>query len=208
LAKVIHTIVTEMKLHLASSSPRRREILASLGLRFSWAATDADESVRPGETAESLVVRLATAKARVAGAGEGAVVLGADTVVVVQSDILGKPTDDEEAVQMLLQLSGREHRVLSGVAVLAGDRILTAKSSTLIRFRAISPAEARSYCATGECDGKAGAYAIQGLGGVFVESLTGSYSGVVGLPVYETVELLRQAGVDTWEHTTIARAVQ
>lgn len=164
--------------------------------------------MHPGETAESLVVRLAMAKARVAGAREGTVVLAADTVVVVRSDILGKPTDSDDAVNMLLRLSGREHRVLSGVAVLEGGRLLTAVSSTLIRFRTVSPDEARSYCATGECDGKAGAYAIQGLGGVFVESLSGSYSGVVGLPVFETVELLRQAGVDIWKHTTIARAAE
>ncbi|MEQ9561230.1 MAG: Maf family protein [Woeseiaceae bacterium] len=200
--------MTDSKIHLASSSARRREILTSLGVRFSWAATDADESVHPGETAESLVVRLAMAKARVAGAREGTVVLAADTVVVVHSDILGKPTDSDDAVNMLLRLSGREHRVLSGVAVLEGGRLLTAISSTLIRFRTVSPEEARSYCATGECDGKAGAYAIQGLGGVFVESLSGSYSGVVGLPVFETVELLRQAGVDIWKHTTIARAAE
>lgn len=196
--------MSEAKLHLASSSPRRREILASLGLEFSWAATDCDETPHAGEPAESLVVRLAIAKAKAAGRMPGTVVIGADTVVVVESEVLGKPADAGDAVRMLMQLSGRSHRVLSGVAILSGDRVHTALSSTLIRFREIPAAEARAYSATGECDGKAGAYAIQGLGGLFVESLTGSYSGVVGLPVFETSELLREAGVDIWKATTFA----
>lgn len=196
--------MTEPTLHLASSSPRRREILASLGLSFSWAATDTDESRQAGETAESLVVRLALAKANAAGPMPGTVVIGADTEVVVDADVLGKPNDADDAVRMLLRLSGRTHKVLSGVAVRTGERVLTALSSTTIRFRVIPPSEAKAYSATGECEGKAGAYAIQGLGGLFVESLTGSYSGVVGLPVFETSELLKAAGVDIWKATTIA----
>jgi septum formation protein len=128
-------------------------------------------------------------------------VVGADTVVVLGSEILGKPPSSGDALAMLAHLSGRAHRVLSGVAVLSGGRILTALSCSTVQFREISPAEAAAYCATGESEGKAGAYAIQGLGGVFVESLTGSYSGVVGLPVFETVELLRRAGFDIWRTT-------
>jgi septum formation protein len=204
LAQAIRIIVSEAKLHLASSSPRRREILASLGLRFSWAATDTDESPHAGEAAESLVVRLAVAKANAARTMPGSVIVGADTEVVVDSEVLGKPADADNAVRMLLQLSGRSHRVLSGVAVRSGDRVQTALSSTIIRFRVIPPAEARAYCATGEYAGKAGAYAIQGLGGVFALSLDGSYSGVVGLPVFETSELLKAAGVDIWDATTFA----
>jgi septum formation protein len=181
---------------LASRSPRRRELLAQIGVRHRVVDVDVDESPRPAEVAAEYVLRLALAKAR-AGTGRvaGLPVLGADTAVVVDDAILGKPADREDAMAMLRRLSAREHRVLTAVA-LVGDREATRLSVSHVRFRAIAAGEAAAYWATGEPADKAGAYAIQGLGALFVESLSGSYSGVMGLPLYETAELLRHAGID------------
>jgi septum formation protein len=188
--------VNELKLHLASSSPRRREILDALGLRYSWSATDIDETPLAGEAAGRMVLRLAEAKARAAAGQPSTLILGADTAVVLDSRILGKPGSMDEAVEMLSGLSGRTHQVLTGVALLKAGVEDTALSCTEVRFREISVDEAAAYCRSGEYRGKAGAYGIQGLAGMFVESLSGSYSGVVGLPVYETAALLRAAGMD------------
>ena len=189
--------MTGLDLHLASKSPRRREILAALGLRFTFGGAGIDESVKPGEAFPDLVVRLAAAKAdAVFDAGDYAVpVLGADTVVVVDDQVFGKPQSKEHALSMLTALSGRTHRVLTGVAVRTCERSATSFSETSVRFREIDPDEAAAYWQSGEPDGKAGAYAVQGVGGVFVESIEGSYSGVVGLPVYETAVLLKDAGL-------------
>jgi septum formation protein len=152
-------------LHLASSSPRRRELLAALGLEFSYAGVAVDESALPGEAASDMVVRLATSKAGTAyDSGEHRLpVLGADTVVVLGERVFGKPGSKEEALSMLASLSGRTHQVLTGVAVIADGELQTA---------------------------------VQGLGGIFVSAINGSYTGVVGLPVFETVNLLRQAGIE------------
>lgn len=190
-------------LHLASASPRRRDILAALGIRHSWAGVDVDESPLPDESPERLARRLATSKARAARErGEAApFLLAADTVVALGDRVFGKPESGEEALEMLAQLSGRSHHVLTAVTLSVGDRELTAMSSTRVRFRVIAAAEARAYWHTGEPAGKAGAYAIQGLGGIFVESLSGSHSGVVGLPVFETAALLGQAGFDLLRST-------
>jgi len=182
-------------LHLASSSPRRSEILNSLGLSFSAGGVDVDERRLGAEPADAMVLRLARAKATVSAGGPASVVLGADTAVVLGEQVFGKPRDGAAAVEMLAHLSGRTHRVLTGVALSTPDGIMTALSATEVRFREIRPDEARAYWQSGEPRDKAGAYAIQGLGGVFVESISGSYSGVVGLPVFETAELLRQAGL-------------
>jgi len=181
---------------LASRSPRRRELLAQIGVRHRVVDVDVDESPRPAEVPAEYVLRLALAKAR-AGSGRaaGLPVLGADTAVVVDDAILGKPADREEAMAMLGRLSGREHRVLTAIA-LVGGREATRLSVSHVRFRAVGPDEAAAYWATGEPADKAGAYAIQGLGALFVESLSGSYSGVMGLPLFETAELLRHAGID------------
>jgi septum formation protein len=197
--------VNKFKLHLASASPRRREILAALGLPFSWSATDVDETPLPGEVAEGMVLRLAVAKARAAAERPSTAVLGADTAVVIDSQMLGKPATIDEAVDMLARLSGRAHRVLTGVALLKGGAEETALSCSEVRFREIGVDEAAAYCRSGEYQGKAGAYGIQGLAGVFVESLSGSYSGVVGLPVFETAGLLRAAGMDILRLTTFPR---
>ncbi len=140
-----------------------------------------------------MVLRLAKDKA--IAAGNAPIVIGADTAVVLGDDVFGKPRDKHAAVAMLTRLSGCVHRVMTGVAVRFADTMQTALSVSDVRFRVISTAEAESYWDTGEPADKAGAYAIQGRGGIFVESMSGSYSGVVGLPVYETAKLLAGAGI-------------
>jgi septum formation protein len=185
-------------LHLASASERRRDILAALGLRFTWAGVDIDECPLEGESPDMLARRLAVGKMRAARdrGVQAPVILGADTVVTLENRLFGKPASREEACDMLSQLSGRVHTVITAVAAAVDGRELTALSATEVRFREIDAREARLYWDTGEAAGKAGGYAVQGLGGLFVESLSGSYSGVVGLPVFETAALLQQAGID------------
>ena len=188
--------ITENRpLHLASSSPRRRQILAALGLTFGGGGPDVDEARLDGEPAPDMVLRLARDKARAGSCEPATVVLAADTAVVLGDDIFGKPTDEQDAVEMLSRLSGKTHRVLTGVAVKDGDAIHEALSTTDVRFREIRHDEALRYWHSGEPADKAGAYAIQGLGGAFVAGIDGSYSGVVGLPVFETVTLLGKAGI-------------
>ena len=186
-----------LRLHLASASPRRREILAAIGVAHTYAGVGIDETPTAGEPPPELALRLALGKARAALAERGEpVILGADTVVSLDGELFGKPASEEEAMYMLSRLSGRVHAVHTAVAVLAGGRELTAVSASDVRFREIAPGEARAYWATGEPEGKAGAYAIQGRGGVFVEELSGSYTGVMGLPVFETAALLARAGIE------------
>jgi len=182
------------QLHLASTSPRRREILRSLGVEFEIAKVETDESPRQGELPEELVLRLAIAKAEAATGAE--LVLGSDTVVVLDGRILGKPRDVDDAVDMLLALSGRSHSVLTGVALRTAEGTRTVLSATDVRFREIGRDEAIRYWQSGEPADKAGGYGIQGLGGMFVEAINGSYSGVMGLPVFETVKLLKSAGIE------------
>lgn len=185
-------------LHLASASPRRRDILTTLGIAHTWRGVDIDETPGEGESPQTLVSRLAAAKARTArerGNAAG-LILAADTVVALGNRIFGKPTCREEALAMLSQLSGRCHTVVTAIVLTADGSELSALSTSEVRFRQIRPVEARAYWATGEACGKAGGYGIQGRGAVFVESLSGSYSGVVGLPVFETANLLRQAGIE------------
>ena len=182
--------------HLASSSPRRHEILTMLGIEFSAAGVDVDESRLPDEAAEEMVLRLAASKAAMAVAGESQLVLGADTMVVADGQPYGKPRDQKDALQMLAALSNRTHQVLTGVALRSPHGIRTTMSRTDVQFREIYPDEALAYWQSGEPCDKAGAYAIQGRGGIFVAAMSGSYSGVVGLPVFETTELLAAAGFD------------
>jgi septum formation protein len=182
------------QLHLASASPRRREILRSLGVEFEIANVEIDESPRQGESPEELVSRLAITKAEAATGAE--LVLGSDTVVVLDGRILGKPRDLDDAVDMLLALSGRSHSVLTGVALRTPEGTRTVLSATDVRFREIGRDEAIRYWQSGEPADKAGGYGIQGLGGMFVEAINGSYSGVMGLPVFETVELLKSVGIE------------
>jgi len=182
------------QLHLASSSPRRHDLLTALGVTFTRGGVDIDEARRDGEAVANMAIRLAREKAL--AAHSDLPVLAADTIVTLDDRDFGKPRSMEDAVAMLAALSGRSHQVLTAVALHAGVKLLEALSVTEVRFRDIDPDEALAYWHSGEPAGKAGAYAIQGLGGIFVESLTGSYSGVVGLPVFETAMLLRQGGID------------
>lgn len=187
-------------LYLASASPRRRELLAQIGVQCQVLPVDLDESPAPGEAPGAYVRRVALDKARAArilvGTGDNAVILAADTAVVVGKQVLGKPRDAHEGARMLRRLSAREHRVLSGVALIApGGEERTAVSLSRVRMRRIGEAEIAAYWATGEPQDKAGGYAIQGLAAVFVESLSGSYSGVMGLPLFETAALLAAVGL-------------
>jgi len=182
------------QLYLASTSPRRREILQSLGIQFDVVMVETDERPEQGESAEDLVLRLAIAKAQAAVGAE--YVLGSDTVVVLDDRVLGKPRDEGDAVEMLLALSGRSHQVFTGVALKTPAGTDVTLSKTDVRFREIGRDEAVRYWHSGEPRDKAGGYGIQGIGGIFVASINGSYSGVMGLPVFETVGLLRSAGID------------
>ncbi len=184
-------------IHLASSSPRRHEILAAMGIRFTAAGVDIDETRYDAETVTDMVVRLAVAKVCAARATvhRSVPVLGADTAVALDDHVLGKPESEAAAVEMLASLSGRAHKVLTGVALDYAGKIMSVTSVTEVRFREIHPDEASSYWQSGEPRDKAGAYAAQGIGGIFVEYISGSYSGVVGLPVFETAELLSKAGL-------------
>lgn len=188
----------EPSVYLASRSPRRQELLRQIGIDPRVCAADVDERVLPGETPEAYVRRLSVAKAQAVyellSPNERGPVLGADTAVVVDDTILGKPAHGADAQAMLLRLAGRGHRVLTGVALVDGETRYRLSVSR-VGFRPIDAAEARAYWASGEPADKAGGYAIQGLGALFVSGLDGSYSGVMGLPLYETAELLAEAGV-------------
>lgn len=185
-----------MKLHLASQSPRRQEILAALGLEFTAAGVDVEERRLDAEAPEAMVLRLATAKAEAAQTPAGTIVIGADTAVILGDEVFGKPAGRDDALAMLAALSGKTHRVMTGVAVRSVAGSEAAVSTTEVQFREIGPDEALAYWQSGEPRDKAGAYAIQGRGGVFVAAISGSYSGVVGLPVFETARLLQGAGLD------------
>ncbi|MFO1409528.1 MAG: Maf family protein [Steroidobacteraceae bacterium] len=189
------------RLILASASPRRRELLAQIGVRHRVWAADVDERLLGGEAPEAGAVRLAIAKARAvqALAGTALPVLGADTIVVLDGESLGKPRDRADALDMLARLSGRTHRVLSAVALATAAGVDHRLSASSVRFRALDAGECAAYWDTGEPRDKAGGYAIQGLGAVFIAGLEGSYSGVMGLPLFETAGLLAAAGISCWE---------
>lgn len=185
--------------YLASASPRRRELLTQLGLRWALVPAVVDETRQAGEAPADYVRRLALGKARAARgrvpAAAVAPVVAADTTVVVDEEVLGKPTDEADAVRMLRLLSGRAHQVLTAVAVASARGESVALSASEVSFRAIATAEAAAYWRSGEPADKAGGYAIQGRGAIFVRELRGSYSGVVGLPLFETAALLAGHGV-------------
>jgi septum formation protein len=210
--------------YLASGSPRRRELLQQIGVSFRVVGTAVDEAVRPGEAPEAYVARLAAAKAdagwakadggritadggrTTADAGgtrnrepADAPVLAADTAVVLDGKILGKPADRQDAAGMLRQLSGRTHEVLTAIALRTAGGVESRISCSEVTFRRIAADEAGDYWETGEPGDKAGAYAVQGLAAVFIAGLRGSYSGVMGLPLFETAELLDRAGVRRWQ---------
>ncbi len=189
-----------MSIYLASASPRRAELLQQIGVEFEQIITNIDESRHQGEVAEMYVLRLALEKARAGLAmlaeGELRPVLGADTVVVCDGEILGKPADREQAMAMLASLSGRSHRVMTAVAMVRADGEEHSRLSVSdVTLREVSPDEAQAYWHSGEPADKAGGYAIQGLAAIFIEHLEGSYSGVMGLPLYETAQMLAALGI-------------
>lgn len=185
------------QLYLASRSPRRSQLLAQLHLRFEVLPADIAESPAPGQDAKTYVSAMALGKAQAAqrNATDDLPVLGADTEVVIDGEVLGKPSDRAHGVAMLRRLSGRAHEVYSAVSVLRGDRNESELSVTRVLFGEISAAEAQAYWSSGEPADKAGGYGIQGLGAVFVKRIEGSYSGVMGLPLFETARLLARFGV-------------
>ena len=185
------------RLVLASASPRRSELLASLGLTFEVRAASVDESARPGEGAAALVERLAREKAT-AVAGPGELVLGADTVVALDGAVLGKPAGDDDAAAMLRRLAGREHEVLTGLAFVepGAGRTMSAVERTRVRFTDLTAAEVDWYVRSGEARDKAGAYGVQGRAALFVSAVIGNYSNVVGLPLPAVRRLCREAGHD------------
>ncbi|PAU64486.1 septum formation inhibitor Maf [Pseudomonas sp. PIC25] len=190
-------------LYLASASPRRRELLAQIGVPFVTLIASIDENPLPNEPANAYVERLAREKALAGFARANdtvdAVVLGADTAVVLDGRILGKPRDRDEALDMLQALSGREHEVLTAVALASEERCESCVVTSRVGFRPLSRAEAEAYWETGEPRDKAGSYGIQGLAAVFVSHLQGSYSAVVGLPLCETAQLLAGFGIPCWQ---------
>jgi septum formation protein len=191
---------------LASGSPRRRELLAQIGVPHAVIVPGIAELRLAGEGVHECVQRLALAKARAGHAAaqagdvalQGLPVLGADTAVVLGDDMLGKPVDRADALAMLARLSGVTHRVLTAVALVHASGEAIRLSESRVRLRVLQPAECAAYWHSGEPRDKAGGYAVQGLGAVFVSSLEGSYSGVMGLPLYETAQLLDAAGVPRW----------
>ena len=189
------------RLYLASRSPRRAELLQQLGIETVFMAADVDETPLPDELPQEYVLRLARAKAETGLAAlqvQGSEVLpllAADTTVAIDGLILGKPEDDADARAMLLRMSGRWHEVHTGVAVASASGVHVRLSTTRVQMTTLDEATIQAYIATGEPRDKAGAYGIQGLASSFICRIEGSYSGVMGLPVFETSELLKQAGI-------------
>ena len=184
---------------LASMSPRRRELLAQIGVPHTVVAAHVAETLLGGESPGEYVARVARLKAdAVRQRGEPLPVLAADTSVVLDGVVYGKPAGRSDGLAMLTALAGRTHEVLTAVALAIGSAVALRVSSSAVRFRNIARAEIEAYWETGEPRDKAGGYAIQGLGAVFVAALSGSYSGVMGLPLLETAELLRDAGIPYW----------
>jgi len=192
--------MSSFQIYLASTSPRRRELLDQLGIRYRTLQAEVDETLRDSELPDVYVMRLARAKA---WAGWHSIrdpqltcpVLGADTSVVVDGEVLGKPCDRAHGLEMLERLSGRSHQVLTAIALADGAREAMRLSVSTVTFRAITAAERDAYWKTGEPLGKAGGYAIQGRAAVFVAHLEGSFSGVMGLPLYETAQVLNEFGI-------------
>lgn len=195
-------------LYLASASPRRRELLAQIGVSFTTHVVPIDETAQPGEQPAAYVERLALAKAQAAlttlDERGDAVVLGSDTAVVLDGRILGKPVDREDALTTLAELSGREHQVLTAVALVSATRTEARVVTSTVCFKPLTQTQIEAYWATGEPCDKAGSYGIQGLAAVFVSQMQGSYSAVVGLPLCETAELLAQFAIPCWQTTASA----
>ena len=188
-----------MKLILGSASPRRKDLLAQLGVApDAILPPDIDEDPKRGELPRPYCLRLAQEKAAAVTAGPDDIVLCADTTVALGRRILGKPRDAGQAAEFLTALGGRRHQVITAVAVRRGDRVWTRDSVSAVKMKRLSDAELNAYLAGGEWQGKAGAYAIQGAAGAFIPWISGSFTGIVGLPLSETAALLAAAGYPLW----------
>jgi septum formation protein len=196
------------QLILASQSPRRKALLAQLGYQFTTQAPDINESVDVNESAQDYVLRLAQEKAQAIFSALPAlqqaktVVIGSDTCVVIEGDILGKPANEEECIAILMRLENKQHQVLTAIAAIhqiqvGENEVVSELVETQVNFKTLTIDEIKRYWQTGEPCDKAGSYAIQGIGGQFVTTIKGSYSAVVGLPLYETAQLLAQVGLPT-----------
>jgi len=186
-----------MKITLASASPRRRELLDQIGVAYDVLPVDIDESHQPGESDEAYVQRLAIEKARTGFSRQGTEqpVLGSDTIVVLEQQILGKPRDKADGLAMLSALSAKEHQVMTAVAMVSAEQELCLLNISRVSFRALSSTEIEVYWKSGEPADKAGGYGIQGLAAQFIQRLDGSYSAVMGLPLFETAQLLEKFGI-------------
>ena len=183
-------------IYLASKSPRRQELLQQIGIDFELVAVEIDESPLPGESAESYVKRMAIEKSSHAWQDHMTKpLLSADTTVVVEGNILGKPTDEADFKNMMKQLSGQTHKVMTAIAVTLDGKTDSKTSISEVSFRHLTEMEIHRYWQSGEPHDKAGGYAVQGLGAIFIEQISGSYSGIMGLPLFETAELLQAFGV-------------
>lgn len=187
-----------MNLILASQSPRRRELLGLTGLEFIVRAADIDETMDPGKAPFDEVSRVSRRKALAVDREPGDVVIAADTIVVCQGRVLGKPRDEQDAFDMLSLLSGRDHEVMTGMTVVRDDTVITHTEVTKIHFRDLHPDEIRAYIATGEPMDKAGAYGIQGGAALFADGMVGDYYNVMGLPVCRLGMILRSLGLPVW----------
>ena len=188
-----------MRLILGSASPRRKELLAQIGITPDLILPpDIDEDPRKGELPRPYALRLAEEKARAIPAEPGDVVLCADTTVALGRRILGKPRDAGEAATFLTALGGRRHQVITAIAVRHGDRLLTRASESVVKMKRLSDAELNTYLASGDWQGKAGGYGIQGLAGALIPWISGSFTGIMGLPVAETAALLTAVGYPVW----------
>jgi len=189
--------MTSPAIYLASKSPRRAELLAQIGIRFEVMSVDVPELLKAGESPSEFVQRLALDKARAGWQVSEKIlpVLGADTIVVLDDEIMGKPVLEGDAERMLSALSGRQHMVMTAVAMVKDENEAIRLSTSQVSFRETTKAERKAYIATGEPMDKAGSYAIQGQAAVFIGKLEGSYSGVMGLPLFETAELFREFGI-------------
>ena len=185
---------------LASGSPRRAELLRQIGVSFDVCPADIDERPQDGELPEDYVLRLSQEKAKtVLGLDEERIVLGSDTIVTLDGRLFGKPSDFFEFKMMMSELSGKEHKVMSAVTILNAEQIKSSISVTSVHFRDLQEEEIQYYWHTGEPKDKAGGYAIQGIAACFVERIEGSYSGVMGLPLFETCELLQEFGLMSFD---------
>jgi septum formation protein len=203
----VNSVNSTKKLILASQSPRRRELLLQLGYQFTVQVSDIDETVKKDETPHDYVLRLAKQKAQHVQTllsetdKESSYVLGSDTCVVLNGQILGKPDDEEACIRTLSSLSNNQHQVLTAIALASQHDIQGQVINTQVSFKSLSQAEIQAYWLTGEPQDKAGSYGIQGIAGQFVKTINGSYSAVVGLPLYETAQLLATAGLIGAIHT-------